>query len=79
MHLFICYSDADLDWAEWIAWQLEEAGCTVMIKAWDFRPGISFVQAMQEAMAEAERTIAVLSPDYPTAAYAHLVLQVASA
>lgn len=36
---FISYNSADRTWAEWIAWQLEEAGYTTVLQAWDFRPG----------------------------------------
>jgi hypothetical protein len=36
---FVSYNRADRDWAEWIAWQLEEAGYSVVIQDWDFRPG----------------------------------------
>src|SRR5438093_9160503 len=61
---FVSYNKADRAWAEWIAWQLEEAGHTVAIQAWDFRPGANFVVEMQRAAAESRRTIAVLSPDY---------------
>jgi tetratricopeptide (TPR) repeat protein len=43
---------------------LEEAGYTTVLQAWDFRPGSNFVLEMQRAATEAERTIAVLSPDY---------------
>ncbi len=59
---FISYNKADRQWAEWLAWQLEEAGYTVVLQAWDFRPGSNFVLEMQRAAVEAERTIAVLSP-----------------
>src|SRR5262245_15915328 len=61
---FISYTHVDRFWAEWIAWQLEAAGYTTVIQAWDFRPGANFVWAMQRAAAESERTIAVLSPAY---------------
>ena len=61
---FISYTHVDRSWAEWIAWQLEAAGYTTVIQAWDFRPGANFVLAMQQAAAESERTIAVLSPAY---------------
>jgi tetratricopeptide (TPR) repeat protein len=66
---FISYNKADREWAEWIAWQLEEAKYTTVLQAWDFRPGSNFVLEMQRASAEAQRTIAVLSPDYLTALY----------
>jgi tetratricopeptide (TPR) repeat protein len=61
---FISYTGADSQWAEWIAWQLEAAGFTVEIQAWDFRPGSNFVLDMNRASEVAERTIAVLSPRY---------------
>ena len=61
---FISYAGADKNWAEWIAWQLEDAGYQVVIQAWDFRPGGNFVLDMQKATAESERTLAVLSPDF---------------
>jgi tetratricopeptide (TPR) repeat protein len=61
---FVSYNKADTTWAEWIAWQLEEAGYTTVLQAWDFRPGSNFVLDMQRASGEAKRTIAVLSPDY---------------
>ncbi len=66
---FISYNKADGAWAEWIAWQLGEAGHTTVLEAWDFRPGANFVLAMQRGATEAERTIAVLSPDYLTARF----------
>jgi hypothetical protein len=61
---FISYNKADRTWAEWIAWELEEAGYSVVIQAWDFRPGSNFVLEMNEGLNEAERVVAVLSPDY---------------
>jgi hypothetical protein len=61
---FISYNRNDKQWAEWIAWQLENAGYTTIIQAWDFRPGGNFVADMQEAAMKSERTIAVLSPTY---------------
>lgn len=63
-NFFISYNKADAKKAEWIAWQLEEARYTTIIQAWDFGPGDNFVLAMQKVATEAERTIAVLSPDY---------------
>ena len=66
---FISYNRADRTWAEWIAWQLESAGYTTVLQAWDFRPGGNFVIEMQRTTAEAERTLAVLSPDYIAARF----------
>ncbi|HET6519620.1 MAG TPA: toll/interleukin-1 receptor domain-containing protein, partial [Geminicoccaceae bacterium] len=62
--LFISYNWADKTWAEWIAWQLEGAGYSVVIQAWDFRPGHNFVLEMDSAARSAERTLLVLSPSF---------------
>ena len=66
---FVSYNSADKHWAEWIATQLEDAGHSTVIQAWDFGAGQNFVLAMQAAAAEAARTIAVLSPDYLAAGF----------
>lgn len=66
---FISYNQADRKWAEWIAWQLEDAGYTTVVQAWDFRPGSNFALEMHFAAQAAERTIAVLSPDYLSSQY----------
>jgi tetratricopeptide (TPR) repeat protein len=61
---FVSYTGADQAWAEWIAEQLEAAGYTTVLQAWDFRPGSDFVHQMQQATSNAQRTVAVLSPTY---------------
>jgi hypothetical protein len=66
---FISYTHADSRWAEWIAWQLEEAGYSVILQAWDFRPGANFVSEMERAISNVKRTLAVLSPQYLNALY----------
>ncbi len=66
---FISYNRNDKNWAEWIAWQLENSGYTTVIQAWDFRPGRNFVADMDNASTNSERTIAVLSPDYLASRY----------
>jgi tetratricopeptide (TPR) repeat protein len=63
---FISYTSADRTWAEWIAWQLEQENYTTIIQAWDIQAGSNFVLEMDTAAKTAERTIAVLSPDYFT-------------
>src|SRR5882672_7993581 len=66
---FISYNKADRQWAEWIAWQLEEAGYSVVIQAWDFLPGENFALNMHRAAQEVQRTIAVLSETYLSSLY----------
>jgi hypothetical protein len=66
---FISYTAADRAWAEWIAWQLEQAGYSARLQAWEFRPGENFVARMQQAAQEAERIIVVVSPNYLRSAW----------
>jgi tetratricopeptide (TPR) repeat protein len=61
---FISYTQVNRPWAEWIAVQLEAAGYSTVLQAWDFRPGSDFLHQMQQATSTAGRTIAVLSPAY---------------
>jgi hypothetical protein len=61
---FINYTQVNRPWAEWIAIQLEQAGYTTLLQAWDFRPGSDFLHQMQQATTSEGRTIAVLSPAY---------------
>jgi len=66
---FISYNRHDIEWAEWIAWTLEETNYCVVLQAWDFRPGDNFVLDMQQAMTGTKQTIAVLSENYLKASY----------
>jgi hypothetical protein len=65
----VSYTQADLAWAEWIAWTLEEDGYRVLVQAWDFVPGSNWVQKMQDGVRDARRTVAVLSPEYLQSVY----------
>jgi len=62
--VFVSYAAADRPWAEWIAWELEAAGFTTALQAWDFGAGTDWVVDMDRAIADAQRTVAVLSPAY---------------
>jgi len=61
---FISYTSSDAKWAEWIAWELEAAGYSVVVQLWDFHPGNDFIAEMERASREAGQTLAVLSPRY---------------
>jgi tetratricopeptide (TPR) repeat protein len=69
-NFFISYTGADQAWAEWIADTLERAGHSTVLQAWDFRPGENFIERMNEALVDAERVVAVLSPAYFRSEYA---------
>ncbi|MFC5457184.1 TIR domain-containing protein [Prosthecobacter fluviatilis] len=64
VHFFISYTGVDQGWAEWIAWQLEQAGQRTLIQAWDFKSGGVFPGDMHRALQQSARVIAVLSPAY---------------
>lgn len=66
---FVSYSSLDKEWAEWIAYQLEENGYTTVIQAWDWGAGNNFIWEMQNAARTCERTIIVLSPAFLGAIY----------
>jgi hypothetical protein len=59
---FISFNQADRLWATWIAWVLEETGYSVFFQDWDFRG--NFIEHMNRAHSEAQRTLAVLSDHY---------------
>ncbi|HXT22125.1 MAG TPA: toll/interleukin-1 receptor domain-containing protein [Thermoanaerobaculia bacterium] len=61
---FVSYAEPDQAWAEWIAWQLEANGYSVVIQAWDFKAGDNFVLEMHRASARTKATLAVLSKAY---------------
>jgi tetratricopeptide (TPR) repeat protein len=61
---FVSYTQADRAWAEWLAWELEAAGYTTLLQAWDMPPGTAFVRAMDQAVRHTRHTLLVLSPAY---------------
>jgi len=67
---FISYNSSDRRWAEWVAWEVEHAGYSTVVQAWDFRPGANFVAEMDRALARAGRVLALLSPNYLRSSFA---------
>ncbi|WP_165818394.1 TIR domain-containing protein, partial [Frankia canadensis] len=63
-HLFISVAGPDRPWARWVAAKLEAEGFRVEYDEWDWAAGSSFVGRMDEALATANRMIAILSPHY---------------
>ncbi|MDT3444464.1 TIR domain-containing protein [Pseudofrankia sp. BMG5.37] len=66
---FISYTQADRVWAEWIAWQLEDAGYRVLFQGWDFVPGAHWMARMSDGVRGSERVLVVLSHAYLTSVY----------
>src|SRR5580700_278046 len=61
---FISHTGADRAWAEWVAWQLTEAGYSVELDVWDWAAGQNFVTAMSDALDRADRVLALFSAAY---------------
>ena len=66
---FISYTGVDVEWATWIAQQLEAAGYSTVYQARDFHAGGVFPLQMDQAMRVTKRTIAVLTPEYLRSRY----------
>ncbi|MEU5893078.1 FxSxx-COOH system tetratricopeptide repeat protein [Streptomyces sp. NPDC047461] len=60
---FISHAGADRAWAEWVAWQLKEAGHQVELDYWDWAAGDNFILKMNAAL-ERGRMLALFSPAY---------------
>ena len=61
---FVSYTGSDRAWAEWVAWELENAGYTTVLASRDFNAGANFITELDRSLSESERVIALLSPDY---------------
>jgi len=61
---FISHAGTDRAWAEWVAWQLAEAGYTVELAVWDWTPGRNVVTAMSDTVERCDRVVALFSAAY---------------
>src|SRR5580704_8861053 len=62
--LFVSHAGADGAWAEWVAWQLADAGYSVELDVWDWATGQNFVTAISDALERCERVVALFSAAY---------------
>ncbi|MGR6967876.1 FxSxx-COOH system tetratricopeptide repeat protein [Geodermatophilus sp. URMC 61] len=76
---FISHAGRDTAWAEWLAWQLQQAGYTVELAVWDWAPGEDFVARMQTAMERADRLLAVCTEAYFSSTFGGAELRAAFA
>src|SRR3954471_7246813 len=76
---FISHAGRDTGWAEWLAWQLHEAGYTVELDVWDWAPGQDFVARMETALKRADRLLAVCTEAYFSSAFGGAELRAAFA
>ena len=59
---FVSHAGADRAWAEWVAWQLEQAGYSVELDVWDWAVGRNFVT--RDALDRCDRVVALVSSAY---------------
>ncbi|MFH8416626.1 FxSxx-COOH system tetratricopeptide repeat protein [Streptomyces collinus] len=62
--LFVSYAGPDRAWAEWVGWQLKQAGHQVELDRWNWHTGDDFVQKMNLALATADAMVALFSKKY---------------
>jgi hypothetical protein len=61
---FISHAGADRAWAEWVAWQLADAGYAVELDVWDWAAGLNFATAISDALERCDRVVALFSAAY---------------
>jgi tetratricopeptide (TPR) repeat protein len=61
---FVSHVADDVNWAEWVAWELEKAGYTSILQKWDFAPGANSVLEIHRAVEQSRYIIAILSANY---------------
>ena len=61
---FVSHAGADRPWAEWVAWQLIDAGYSVELDVWGWAAGQNFVTAMSDALDRCDRVVALFSVAY---------------
>jgi len=61
---FISHAGSDRAWAEWVAWQLTEAGYTVELDVWDWAAGQDFIVNISAALEGCDRMLALWSAEY---------------
>src|SRR4051795_6792631 len=74
---FVSHAGRDTGWAEWLAWQLQQAGYSVELDVWDWTPGENFVTHMQTALDSADRLLAVCTEAYFVSAFGGAELRAA--
>ncbi|WP_053749994.1 FxSxx-COOH system tetratricopeptide repeat protein [Streptomyces sp. MMG1533] len=62
--IFVSHAGHDGQWAEWVAWHLQEAGYEIELDLWHWRSGEDFVRKMNAALERASAVVALFSPQY---------------
>ncbi|MEU1842412.1 FxSxx-COOH system tetratricopeptide repeat protein [Micromonospora sediminicola] len=62
--LFISHAGRDRAWAEWVGWELENAGYSVELDLWDWEVGANVVEKIRDGLQRCERMLALFSEAY---------------
>jgi tetratricopeptide (TPR) repeat protein len=62
--VFVSHAGRDLAWAEWVAWELTDAGYQVELGAWDWAAGENLFLRMSGALESADLVLALYSNAY---------------
>src|SRR5687767_1865415 len=76
---FVSYTSSDREWADWIAWTLQQDGYACVLQSQDFVPGQDFIEGMRTGLNTSSQMIAVSSEAYFAAPYARQELNAALA
>ncbi len=76
---FISYTEDDVEWARWIAWELEREGYTYRLQAEHFPPGARFMNEMRVWLQKADHVLPILSEAYFGSPFASLEMNSAAA
>jgi hypothetical protein len=55
---------SEVQWANCVAWEVQEAGFSCSLQAWHFAPGEGCIHNMQHGLSDARHTVAILSDDH---------------
>lgn len=67
---FISYAQDDQAWAEWAAWQLQDAGYEVWLDVWSLTPGADWRASASAAVRASQQVLVLVSSSYAHSANA---------
>jgi hypothetical protein len=67
--IFISYTSSDKEWAQWIGWELQQAGHEPFIHDWEIGAGENIAGWMEQRFKQADCLIGVFSDRYCEAAF----------
>ncbi|MES5817430.1 FxSxx-COOH system tetratricopeptide repeat protein [Streptomyces sp. RG80] len=68
--VFISYAGADRAWAEWVAWQLTDAGCSTFFDVQDVAVGEDVLARIERELDAADVMVVLLSASWATSHFA---------